>query len=330
MPRLKLTFACGRFDRMEALRSGEVQPEGIELNYIPIEDSRETFDRMVGGLEFDVSELSSSEFITMTARKQCPFVALPVFPSRAFRHGHIYINRRAGIQAPRDLAGKRIGVTLYTQTAAIWIRGHLMHQYGIDLSGVHWVQGAVEKAGPHGQPPVVPLPPGVSIKQNETPYSLSELLARGDIDALIGSRKPESLDTSPDVARLFPNYRDVEREFYEETGIFPIMHLVAMRRELYEAHPWVASSLYKAFVQSKRLAMRRLRFSGTLATMLPWQWNDVEEIDEVFHGDAFPYGVDANRTTLQALVQYMHEQRFIPEPVAIDDLFVRLPHDLGT
>jgi 4,5-dihydroxyphthalate decarboxylase len=330
MSRLALTFACGRFDRMEALRSGEVRPEGIDLNYIPIEDSRETFDRMVGGREFDVSELSSSEFISMTGMKRCPFVALPVFPSRAFRHSYVYVNRRSGIARPQDLAGKRIGITLYTQTAAIWIRGHLTHQYGVDLSRVRWVQGAVEKAGSHGQPHALPLLVPAPVVPNESPYSLSELLARGEIDALIGSRKPDSLDTDPDVVRLFPDYRSVEREFYQATRIFPIMHLVAMRRELYEAHPWVASSLYKAFVQSKRLAMQRLRFSGTLATMLPWQWNEVAEIDEVFGGDAFPYGVQANRPTLEAMMQYMVEQHFIPAHIPLEELFVPLPHDIGT
>ena len=157
MDRLNLTFACGRYDRTEALRTGDVTIEGINLQYIPIDAPREIFDRMVAKREFDLSELSSSEFISMTGRGDCPFVALPVFPSRVFRHGFIFINKRSGIKSPKDLEGKRIGVPLYTQTAAIWIRGHLMHRYGVDLREIHWIQGAVEKSGAHGKPKVPSL-----------------------------------------------------------------------------------------------------------------------------------------------------------------------------
>ena len=152
MSRLSLTFACCRYDRMEAIREGAVPIEGIDLNCITLRSGREVFDRMVGGREFDVAELSASEFISLMGRGDCPFVALPVFPSRVFRHGYIFVNTRAGIRAPKDLEGKRIGLPLYTQTAAIWARGHLVHQFGVNLDAVRWVQGAVEKAGTHGRP----------------------------------------------------------------------------------------------------------------------------------------------------------------------------------
>jgi 4,5-dihydroxyphthalate decarboxylase len=150
MSRLALTFACCRYDRMEAIREGAVAIEGIDLNCITLRSGREVFDRMVGGREFDIAELSASEFVSLTGREDCPFVALPVFPSRVFRHGYIFINTRSGIRSPKDLAGKRIGLPLYTQTAAIWARGHLVHQFGVDLDSVRWVQGAVEKVGAHG------------------------------------------------------------------------------------------------------------------------------------------------------------------------------------
>ena len=318
---LTLTFACGRYDRTEALRTGDVTVEGIHLNYIPIDAPRELFDRAGRG-EFDLSELSASEFISMTARGDCPFVALPVFPSRVFRHGFIFINTRAGINTPKDLEGKRLGVPLYTQTAAIWIRGLLAHEYAVNFETVRWLQGAVEKSGSHGAPKVPPLLQPVNVEVNESASSMGELLARGEIDALIGSRRPETLGRHPGVARLFPNYREVEREFYRRTGIFPIMHLVVIRRSLYEQYPWIAPNLYRGFLTAKDFALARMRFSGSQATMLPWQFADVDEIDELFGGDPWPYGLEPNRTTLEALVQYMVEQHFIARSISLEDLFL--------
>ena len=310
---------------MDAIREGAVTVEGVDLTCITLKSGRQVFDRMVGGLEFDVSELSASEFISLAGSGRSPFVALPVFPSRVFRHGYIFINTRSGIRTPQDLAGRRIGVPLYTQTAAIWVRGHLRHQFGVDLSSVRWLQGAVEAGGTHGKPHAPPLLQPVAIEQNRSRESLASLLARGEIDALIGSRKPESFGRHPDVARLFPNHRVLERELYEKSGIFPIMHLIVLRRDLHERHRWLASSLYEAFVESKRRALSRMRYAGSLSAMLPWQLSDVEEIDEVFGGDAFPYGIEPNRPTLEALVRYMVEQHFIPKAIPIEDLFVPLP-----
>jgi 4,5-dihydroxyphthalate decarboxylase len=328
--RLALTFACCRYDRTEAIREGEVVPEGIELNCITFRSGRQIFDRMVGGREFDVAELSASEFISLMGRGDCPFVALPVFPSRVFRHGYIFVNTRRGIRTPKDLDGKRVGVPLYTQTAAVWVRGLLAHQFDVDLGSIRWVEGAVEKVGTHGSPHAPPLLRSVAIERNSTGEPLGALLARGDIDALIGSRKPDEIGRHPDVARLFPDHRARERQYYEQTRIFPIMHLIAMRRELYEQQRWIATSLYNAFVESKRRALARMRYGGSLAAMLPWLIDDVEEIDRVFGGDAFPYGIAANRPTLEALVAYMVEQHFIAQPVAIEELFVPLAGASGT
>jgi len=325
MGALKLTFACCRYDRMEALRAGEVAVEGIELNTLVFGSGREIFDRMVGGREFDVSELSASEFISMMGRGDCPFVAIPVFPSRVFRHGFIFVNTRAGISAPKDLEGRRVGVPLYSQTAAIWARGHLAHQFGVRLDTIRWVQGAVEKPGGHGSPHAPPLLKPVALEVNAGGRSLEQLLAEGAIDALIGSRKPPSFGRDPAIARLFPDYRTVEREFFATTGIFPIMHLIALRRDLYERHPWVATSLYQALVEAKARALRRLRYAGSLAAMLPWLIAEVEEVDALFGGDAWPYGIAPNRPTLEALVRYMAEQDFIARPMPIEELFVPLP-----
>jgi 4,5-dihydroxyphthalate decarboxylase len=328
--RLALTLACCRYDRMEAIREGEVVPEGIELNCITLRSGRQIFDRMVGGQEFDVAELSASEFISLMGRGDCPFVALPVFPSRVFRHGYIFINTRRGIRTPKDLEGRRIGVPLYTQTAAIWARGLLARQFGVDLASIRWVEGAVEQAGSHGRPHAPRLLRPVAIERNSSGEPLGALLARGEIDALIGSRKPNELGRHPDVARLFPDHRARERQYYEETRIFPIMHLIAIRRDLYERQRWIATSLYNAFVASKRRALERMRYAGSLAAMLPWLIDEVEEIDRVFGGDAFPYGIAANRPTLEALVAYMVEQHFIAPPIAIEELFVPLAGASGT
>jgi 4,5-dihydroxyphthalate decarboxylase len=330
MSRLALTFAACRYDRLEAIREGNVTIEGVDLTCLTLKSGRDVFDRMVGGQEFDVAELSASEFISLSGAGNCPFVALPVFPSRVFRHGYIFINTRAGIRTPKDLEGKRIGLPLYTQTAAIWARGHLAQQFGVDLSSIRWVQGAVEATGTHGKPHAPPLLRPVAIEQNNSGASLTQLLARGEIDALIGSRKPEMFGRHPDIARLFPDYRARERELYETARIFPIMHLIAIRRELHERHRWLATSFYQAFVESKRRARARMRYAGSLSTMLPWLLAEIEEIDAVFGGDAWPYGIEPNRPTLEALVRYMVDQYFIAKPIPIEDLFLPIPSSYGS
>src|SRR5215475_12247706 len=222
MSRLPLTFACCRYDRMEAIREGIVRPEGVDLTCITLKSGRDVFDRMVGGNEFDVAELSASEFISLAGKGDRRFVALPVFPSRVFRHGYVFINTRAGIRTAKDLEGKRVGLPLYTQTAALWVRGHLAHQFGVDLSTIRWVQGSVEDTGTHGKPHAPDLLKPVAVEQNDSGVSLANLLARGEIDALIGSRKPEILGRDDRIARLFPDSRALERELFETSRIFPI------------------------------------------------------------------------------------------------------------
>jgi 4,5-dihydroxyphthalate decarboxylase len=272
-------------DRVLALDTGEVQPEGIDLNFVPIDSARDIFDRMAGGLEFDCSELSSSEFISRLAAKRCPFVALPVFVSRVFRHGFIFINTKSGIKGPKDLEGRRVGVQLYTMTAAIFIRGMLKYDHGVDLSTIRWVQGALEKAGSHGHPTVMPLLKPITIEINKSEKSLSDLLENGEIDATIGGSVPPSYGKNPDIQRLFPDYKEVEKDYYRRTRIFPIMHLFAIRRDIYDKHPFVATSLYNALCQSQAVAQAKMRKLGTLRYMLPWLTADVDEIDEVFGDD---------------------------------------------
>jgi 4,5-dihydroxyphthalate decarboxylase len=323
MSQLPLTFACGLYDRMVPLFTKEVQPAGIDLNFIAIDSPRAIFDRMGGGQEFDASEFSSSEFIARYATGSTPFVALPFFPSRTFRHSMIAVNRRSGIKTPKDLEGKRVGTELYTQTAAIFVRGMLQHDHGVDLSKIHWVQGALNHVGTHGNPSAPPLLQPVDIQPADQGRSLSDLIDKGEIDATIATNVPHAMKHNPDVVRLFPNYREVERDYYRRTGIFPIMHLVAMRRDVHEKYPFAATSLYAALRRSRQRALALLRDTGALRTMLPWMTADLDEIDDVFGGDPWPDGVEPNRKTLEALVTYMHEQYLIPLPIPIEELFVK-------
>jgi 4,5-dihydroxyphthalate decarboxylase len=321
MTGLPMTFACGLYDRMTALQTGTIKPDGIDLNFLTMDNPREIFDRMSNGLEFDCCEMSSSEYITRFAANKLPFVALPVFASRVFRHGFIVVNRKH-IKSAADFAGKRVGVPLYTQTAAIFIRGLMQHDLDIDLSKIEWLQGAVNEPGSYGHPSVMPMLKPVNIKPNTSGKSMSDLLEAGDIHAIIGSTLPRALGRHPDAVRLFPDYRAREKDYFQRTKIFPIMHLIVIRKDVYEGNPFVATSLYNAFCESKDFAREKMRISGTLRYMLPWLPADVEEIDELFGGDCWPYGVEPNRPTLEALVSYMVEQGLIPDKIPIEKLFV--------
>jgi 4,5-dihydroxyphthalate decarboxylase len=321
MAKIPITFACGLYDRMLPVYTKEVQADGIDLNFLAIDNPREIFDRMSGALEFEASEMSSSEFVARYAAGDCPFVALPVFPSRAFRHGYIAVNARA-VRSPADLAGQRIGVPLYSMTAAIFIRGLLQHDFGVDLSQVRWIEGAMNEAKPHGHPTKLKLAKSVSIAANASGKSLSDLIEAGEIAATIGTSLPSCIGRHPDIRRLFADHHEREKDYYRRTRIFPIMHLVVVRRDIYERHPFVATSLYRAFCQAKDLALQKMRYPGTLRYMLPWMRSEIEEIDEVFGGDPWPYGVEPNRATLEALVQYLAEQGLIATPVPVEKLFV--------
>lgn len=324
MSALRIRFASSLYDRMLALYTGEVKAEGIELEFEPFFSPRAVFDRMTGKLEFDVAEMSMSEFISRFVADQCPFVAIPVFPSRAFRHGMISINANAGITEPADLAGKRIGVPLYTMSAAVWIRGTLQEHYGVDLSGCRWIQGAINVSGKHGEPNVLPMHKPVEIVNNDSGSNLSELISRGEVDATIGTTLPDALRTDPNVRRLFPDFRSVELEYFKKTRIFPIMHVLVIRKDLYEQHPFIAESIYRACEASKQAALKRLRYLGAPVNMLPWLPADVDEVEDFFGGDPYPYGLDANRRTVQKFMDYLHQQFIIGQRVPIDDLFVKV------
>ncbi|EMC98469.1 hypothetical protein BAUCODRAFT_121337 [Baudoinia panamericana UAMH 10762] len=320
MAPLKMNFACCLYDRMVPLATGEVQPRGLDLNFLEFHHPRDIFDRQAGNKEFDACELSSSEYITRYAAGDKSFVAIPAFPSRAFRHSFIAVNSNT-VKSPKDLEGKKVGVQLYTMTAAVWQRGLLQHEYGVDLDTIEWVEGMMEAPGSHGKPSALPPLKPIKITTNNKPKSLSQLLEDGEIDATIGADPPDCLGRAPHIKRLFPDFKKVEMEYFKKTGIFPAMHLTVLRREFYEANKFVASSLFEALNESKDLARKKMSYTSALRYMLPWLPEALDEIQEVFGGDCWPYGLEPNRKMLEALIQYLHEQSMIETKPTVDELF---------
>lgn len=324
MADLTLTLACGPYDRTEALRSGIVRPEGMDLVYVPIQSPPELFARMVHKESFDAAEMSTSLYLQLRAQGELPFVALPIFPSRMFRHGYVFVRDDAGIAAPADLAGKRIGIQEYHQTAGVWIRGILGRDYGVDFSQVRWFEGGVN--APRVPDPAVDRRPEgpLDIRFIGSDRSLDELLAAGEIDAYLGARRPQSFGRHPGVRRLFTDPRAEERAWFQRTGIFPIMHTLVVRESLLERHPWIAESLFKAFEEAKQWCLEKMRFSGSSRYTLPWLQADLDEIDEVFGGDPWPYGLEPNRAALEALLGFLVDQRFLREAPRLESLFARM------
>ncbi len=320
MGKLSLTLACGAYDRTEALWNGVVQPEGIDLTYLPIQSPPEKFARMVKHHAFDLSEMSGSLYLTQRPKGEFPFIALPIFPSKMFRHGFIFVNTHANIKTPKDLEGKKVGVPEYRQTAAVWIRGILQQEYGVSLNEIHWFEGGMNAPR---RPDILDLKPEGPLSLEFIPegQTLNEMLEKGELDAAIGARKPACLGVASHVQRLFPNYREIERHYYRKTGIFPIMHTVVMKESLYREKPWVAGSMYKAFVEARDWCLDQMQFSGTSRYMLPWLFHDLEEMQELFGPDPWSYGLEANRTALETLVNYLVEQRFLPEAVSLEEMF---------
>lgn len=319
MANVPITLGAGLTDRLVGIATREIRPDGIDLDFV-IEDSpRKIFDRMAGPNPFDASEMSFSEFITRIDAGDRSLVGIPVFTSRMFRHSYIAVNRTS-VAKPADLRGKRIGIPIYTTTAAVYMRALLQHDYGVGFSDVDWVTGDMEKPGGHA--PVSALHKPVRIERNAAEKSLSQLLAENEIQAIMSPTLPSVLGQHPDVVRLFPNYPEVEAEYYKRTGIFPIMHLIALRREVHEKHPHVAESLYNACRAAKDLGLKRMYSSGTTPYMLPWMSRDLSEIDTVFGSDLWPYGTEKNRPTLDAFATYLTEQGMTRQTVAFEELFV--------
>jgi 4,5-dihydroxyphthalate decarboxylase len=316
MARLTLTLACGDYDRTLPLKTGAVQANGVELRVLSLEPE-EMFYRMARRREFDVSELSLSTYTVLRGRGE-PLVAIPVFPSFMFRHSAIWVRDGAGIREPRDLVGKRIGVPKYHMTAAVWVRGILEDEYGVAPADLQWFEGGEGTAVKEVD---VTLPAAIRHQWVAGDRTLGDLLATGELDAFVGARRPAASAGVAPVRRLFPDFRRVERAYYERTGIFPIMHVIVLKEELAREHPWLPRALYEAFTEAKRLAYRRIADTAVLPYVLPWLVAEMEETRALMGDDPFPYGVAKNRKTVETLAGYSFRQGLAPRRLTAEELF---------
>ncbi|HEY7240056.1 MAG TPA: ABC transporter substrate-binding protein [Burkholderiales bacterium] len=325
--KLSITLACGLYDRTYGLRDGTIPVEGVDLNFLPMMPV-ETFRRQGRHAEFDASEFSLSTFMVLHARGDRRFVGIPVYPSRRFRHEHVWVNSKSGIRSPKDLKGKRVGVQEFVQTAALWIRGFLQHDFGVHTQDVEWYFGGYNEPDPYFKPRIeLELPDKVRARVIPGDQCIDRMLERGDLDAVLPAVPACFTRGSPNVARLFPDFRATEEDYFRRTRIFPIMHVVVVKRETYEKHPWIAQSLYKAFVKAKELAIRRLTTSPPPHATLPWLTEQIEATRRVMGNDYWAYGLEANRHVLETAAQYAWEQGLLAKPIErIDELFAPETH----
>lgn len=318
MKPLQLTYGGEVYDRTEALYSGTVSPEGVDLTYVRtgIED---LFWRQGHYGEFDLSEFSFGAYLSTLADDPAGFVAIPVFPSRAFRHSAIYVAAPSDLVDASQLAGATIGIPEWSQTATLWVRGILADHYGVDLEKVDWRTGGLEQPGRVDKSKVAP-PTSCSIEPIDARSTLIEELTAGRLDAVISARSPGTALRAGAVRRLFSNPRQVEADYFAATNIFPIMHVVTMRRELAEAHRWLPVTLWNAFEAARALGRRPLLDHLYCATSLAWEAEYATEESELL-GDAFAYGIEPNRPTLETIIRYGAEQGFCDKGLLPEDLF---------
>jgi 4,5-dihydroxyphthalate decarboxylase len=310
MAKLELTIACGRYDRTQALIDGRVQPEGVDLTFIPLRPG-ETFWRMLNHGEFDASEMSLSSYTILRSEGDTRFTAIPVFPSRVFRHSSVYVRADSTIERPEDLKGRRVGVGDYQMTAAVWVRGFLAHEYGVMPEDVTWVVGSPIRS--------IKPPYGVRLEVLPPDTTLEAMLERGEIDALSSVMIPHGLGKT--FRRLFREPWKVERDYYRKTRIFPIMHTFVLKTELYERKPWLAVSFYRAFCRARDLAYAQMYDTNALTVGLPWVIDEVEEARAIFGREIWDYSIEGSRPTLDALVAYLDEQKLTRRRMRVEELF---------
>lgn len=325
---LRPTIAVWDYDRTRPLIDGRVGVEGCDpiwLHDMPIETM---FSRALSGAEFGVSELSFSNYMAMTARGACPYLGLPIFPSRSFRHGAWFLRADAGITRPEELKGKRIGVREYSMTAAVVARGLLEDEHGVGGRDVTWVVGDVDERE-RTHIPLPDLPAGFTVERAPEGRFLADMLLAGELDALLAYKPPKAfVKGNPGIIRLFPDYEGREKEYARRTGTFPVMHLMGIRRDLAAAEPWLAMSLMAAFTAAKDLAIADLAIVQALKTALPWAPAEFERTRAALGDDYWPYGIARNRAPLEALIRWHHAQGLSPRPLTIEELF--LPTTLAT
>jgi len=316
---LRLTIATGLYDRTAALHDGRVRPEGLDATWLAL-NVEQIFWRMLQHAEFDASEMSLASYVIRRDQGHTDLVAIPVYLSRTFRHDCIYVNADAGIREPQDLVGRRVGVPEYQITAAVFARGLLSDDFGVDARQLDWFQGGLEEPGrvPHTKVEV----PDVRIGMIPGDKTLARMLEEGELDALVTPRVPSTFRTGRGkVIRLFADPWAQARDYYTRTSIFPIMHLVVVRSPLVAANPWLPQTLARAFVAAKAIADANLRETAALPVSLPFLVEHYEETAAMMGGDFWPYGVEPNRATLEAFTRYAHEQGLIRQRPAIEDLF---------
>ncbi len=328
MSKLSLTVACGDYDRVRAIKDGRVQIEGCDVNFLPLA-AEEVFFRAFRSTEFDVTELSFSSTMIQTARGDCQYIGIPAFVSRIFRHSSIYIRTDRGITKPEDLRGKKIGLPEYQMTAPVWMRGMMQDEYGVRPEECIWRSGGQEQPGRDERTPIKPIP-GLDLAPIPNDRTLVDMFVKGELDALFTARAPSCfVEGAPNIGRLFPNYREVEKAYYQKTKLFPIMHLIGIKKSLVEQHPWLATSVYKAFVQAKAIAMQEVRDITALNITLPWVEAEALESMALMGQDYWRYGVKESLHEIDALARYSHEQGLSSRLLTAADLFAPSVMDIS-
>jgi 4,5-dihydroxyphthalate decarboxylase len=325
---LRISLSVCDYDRTRAIFDGRAPIEGCDVTAVPLEPE-EAFHRAFKFNEFDISEISMSSYTMTTARGDAHYVAIPAFVSRLFRHSGIYIRTDRGITKPQDVKGKAIGLPEYQMTANVWIRGNFQDEYGVKPSDIKWRSGGLEDPG-REERAKIKLPPDIDLKPVPHDRTLSDMLATGELDGLLSARAPSCfLRGAPNVGRLFPDYPATEEAYFRKTKIFPIMHAIGIRRSLVEKHPWLAVSVYKAFIKAKELCMHELGQIGHLFTSLPWSVAEFERLRKVMGEDYWSYGVGPNRHVLDTLTRYSFEQGLSIRKLDVDEMFVPSTYDLS-
>ncbi|HVY56308.1 MAG TPA: ABC transporter substrate-binding protein [Xanthobacteraceae bacterium] len=318
MAKLNLSIAIGDYDRNRPLIDGAVRIDGVDPVFMTL-SPEEIFFRAFRSQDFDICELSLSSYTLKTARGECPYVGVPVFVSRAFRHTSIYV-RTDRIKEPKDLKGRKVGLPEYQLTANVWARAILEEDYGVKPSDIHWIRGGIEHAG-RPEKITVNLPPGVRLDNAPEGTTISELLIKGEIDGFIAPRPPSSMRGHPNVGWLFRDPTATAKDYFKRTGIFPIMHLIGVRRTLAEQHPWLPVAVLKAFEQSKAVALEHLSDTSATKVTLPFVEEQLKAARELMGEDFWPYGVDPNRKTLETFLRHHPAQGLSPRLLSVDEMF---------
>lgn len=319
---LHLTLGCWDYDRTRPILENRVQFDGIDLTYLNLV-VEEIFFRQMRHHEFDVSEMSFSSYLVSRFEPEAPFVAIPIFPSRSFRHSGVYINAKSGITKPADLVGKKIGCAEYQLTANVWIRGILKDEYGVEPSSYTTFKGGLEETG-RIEKAALTLPKEIRVEEIGPDQTLAAMLEAGEIDALFSPRAPSTFRGGEGpVRRLFPDTYTSERQYFERTGIFPIMHVVAIRREVYEQYPWVAQSLFKGFVEAQRITYRDLHETAALKVMLPWLVQHLADTERAMGTDFWSYGYGPNVHVVDKLLKYHYEQGLSKRLLKAEEIFAK-------